>query len=172
MKTPPNNLKNAFDTLLVASLAAELKYAKLFEKFSAFAQTAELAAALSPARNEFEQQIERLRLLVKQLKLRKVRECGQVDEVFLAMGKDVFGYKKQLSLYKDIQIIGIAKQITYHRIANCSTLDAMAASLGSDNAGLLKQSCEEIRNSAGYFYQIEQNILYPAIKGAEGVERD
>ncbi|RZM22524.1 MAG: DUF892 family protein [Pedobacter sp.] len=168
MKTPPNNLKDAFEALLIPSLAAELKYAKLFEQFSGLAVTAELGTVLSPARNEFDQQAERLRLLFKQLKLRPVRECLQVDEVFLAMGKEVCGYKKQQSLYKDIQIISLAKQITYHRIAIYSILDVMAGGLRADDVGLLKQSCEEIRNSAGYFSQIEQNILYPAIKNTEG----
>jgi len=163
MKTPPNNLKDAFESLLNLTLAAELKYSKLFEQFSTFVETAELAAVLSPARNEFEQHIERLGRLCKHYKLRPVRECLEVDEVFLATGKEVCGYKKQLSKFKDSQILSTSKQITYHRIAIYSTLEAMATALDADEPGLLKQTSAELRNTGAYFCQIEQNILYPGL---------
>ncbi|MES2827927.1 MAG: DUF892 family protein [Bacteroidota bacterium] len=164
MKTPPNNLKEAFETLLLPTQAAELKYAKLFEQFSTLSETSELAALLSVDRNEFGQHIDRLKMLFKQLGLRAVRECSELDENFLVLGKEICGYKKQRSGLKDVQILGLAKQITFHRLAVYGTLDAMASALGADEVGLFKQTVEEIRSTGGYFSQIEQNILYPVLK--------
>lgn len=165
MKTPPISLKEVFEVMIIDSLAAELKYSKLFEQFSTLTATAELGTLLSPDKNEFDQQIERLKLIVKQLVLRAIRECSDVDEVFLKLGKDICGYKKQRSGFKDVQILALAKQITFHRIAVFGTLAAIAAELHVDPAGLLNQTVEEIRNTAAYINQIEQNILYPSLKG-------
>jgi hypothetical protein len=118
---------------------------------------------VSLARHEFSYHIERLRHLAKQLKLCSGREYLEVDEVFLSRGKEICRYKKQLSKFKDSQILSAAKGAAYHGIAIDSTLDAMVSTFGVDAFGLLEQSSEEVRNTDGYSCQTEQNILYPVL---------
>jgi hypothetical protein len=65
------------------------------------------------------------------------KEYLEVDEVFLSRGKEICRYKKQLSKFKDSQILSAAKGTAYHGIAIDSTLDDMARTLGVDAFGLL-----------------------------------
>jgi len=168
MKTPPNNLLEVFNETVLACYATEKKFIKLFEQFSDLALTDELRSCLSPARNELQQHIDRLAQVLKSLKLRPHRISTPSDEALLTLGKEVCGYKKQQSRYKDVQILHAAKLITYHKIALYGSMEQMAAALSmEDAASLLGQSMEDNRNAGAYFMQIEQNILYPAVvKGA------
>ena len=164
MKTPPNNLSEVLNEMLLTCHASEKKYTKLFEQFSELALTEELRACLSPARNELDQQIERLALILKSLKLRPHRISSATDEALLELGKEVCGYMKQQSVHKDAQILHVAKLITYQKIALYGSIELMARSLKMDEtAVLIAQSLEESRNAGAYFSQIEQNILYPAV---------
>lgn len=167
MKTPPNSLHDIFQETALACHASEKKFAKLFEQFSEFAFTEELRSCLSPARNEAELQIDRLSQILKWLKLRPSRISSPVEEVLLTLGKEVCGYKKQQSHFKDIQILHVAKLITYHKISLYGSMEQMALALKlNDAARLLGQSMAESRDSGSYFAQIEQNILYPAVTKA------
>ena len=164
MKTPPNSLLDVFNEMTLEIHASEKKFIKLFEQFSDLASTDELRSSLSPVRNELEQHIDRLAKILKSLKLRPHRNSSSINEALLALAKEVCGYKKQLSREKDVQILHVAKLITYHKMALYSSMEQMALALKLD-AGekLLAQTLEDNRNVGAYFTQIEQNILYPAV---------
>lgn len=168
MGTSLNDLNAIFARLLVQFYAAELKYAKLFMSLSALSMTEELRASLSADRNEFAQQTERTAQVMKLLKLPAAKELTEVDRALLESGKSVGGgKKKQGSLGRDVDILGLARQITYCRIAKLSSLIAMARELEMEPVvALMEQSCTECRNTAAYFGQIEQNILYPNFRHA------
>ena len=164
MKIPPNSLLDVFNEMTLEIHATEKKFVKLFEQFYNLAFTEELRSSLSPERNELELHIDRLAQVLKSLKLRPHRISSSIDEALLTIGKDVCGYKKQQSKEKDVQILHVAKLITYHKISLYGSMEQMAKALKLDNtAKLLAQSLEENKNAGAYFTQIEQNILYPAV---------
>ena len=164
MKIPPNSLLDVFNEMTLEIHATEKKFVKLFEQFYNLAFTEELRSSLSPERNELELHIDRLAQVLKSLKLRPHRISSSIDEALLTIGKDVCGYKKQQSKEKDVQILHVAKLITYHKISLYGSMEQMAKALKLDNtAKLLAQSLEDNKNAGAYFTQIEQNILYPAV---------
>lgn len=164
MKTPPNSLSDVFNEMMLELHASEKKFIKLFEQFSDLALTDELRSSLSPTRNELEQHVERLAQVLGSLKLRPHRLSSTINEAFLALGKEVCGYKKQQSREKDVQILHVAKIITYHKLSLYGSLEQMAIALGKgDAAKLLEQTLEDNKNAGAYLTQIEQNILYPAV---------
>lgn len=137
---------------------------KLFEQFSELAYTDEIRSCLAPSRNTLEEQTDRLAQILKLLNLRPSRIIAEMDETLLTMGKEVCGYQKQQSLHKDVQILLLSKLISYHRISIGSSLAEQSRVLGFDQiCQLLTQSVSDDKNTAAYFLQIEQNILYPAV---------
>ena len=164
MKSQIADLRELFDELLIAAYSDELSYEKLFKRLSSQALTGELSASLSPERNELKQQTDRLLNILKALKLRPVKTVTAAGESYLELGKSLVSGKKKKSLAQDVSILLLTKQLTYHRLAQISTLEAMAAALDMENfATLLEQTCSECRNAAAYIGQIEKNILYPAL---------
>jgi ferritin-like metal-binding protein YciE len=164
MKTPPNSLTDVLNELILTCYASEKKFSKVFKDFSEQALTEELRSCLSPARNELDQQEDRLAQILKSLKLRPHRISSPIEEVLITLGNEVCGYKKQQTRQKDVQIIHAAKLITYHKVSTYGSLVMLATSLNlGDIAKLLSQSYDEIKNAGAYFSQIEQNILYPAV---------
>ena len=145
--------------------AAELKYEKLFVRLSARSETDELRASLSADRNELAQQRRRTAQVMKSLKVPAKKELSGVDGALLENGKDIAGGKRNRGTRgSDVFILGLAKEITFLRIARLGTLVAICRELGSEPAAvLLEQSLSECRNTVAYFGQIEQNIIYPGI---------
>lgn len=163
MRTPPHNLSEIFNTQVIELHATEKKYLKVFEQLSNAAQTPELRAALSSEKSGQEDHVSRLLLVIDSLKLKHSRVSNSINEELLKLANEVAGYQKQQSIYKDIQILQLAKLIFSAKSCAYSSLQLIAENRGQNIAAdIMAQSLADIRNNLAYLLQIEQNIVYPA----------
>lgn len=162
MKTPPLKLEEIYNQTLSELLAAEKKYAKIFEQMASAAFIDELRKGISAEATEIDSHIDRLTQVISIQKLKVSRVTSAIDDELMKMSKEVCGFIKQQSVLKDIQILHCAKTILAYKIAAYESLYLMAKAIGKDHAFmLLEQSFKDNQNTYGYLTQISQNILYP-----------
>ncbi|RZK73920.1 MAG: DUF892 family protein [Pedobacter sp.] len=161
MKIPPNNLKELLSETLTEFHATEKKLLKSVTQLADSGLTQELKTAVSPEGTNAESQLERLEIVMKNLKLKTSRISSPLSEELIKLAKDTSGFKKQVSLLKDAQIIQTALMINQFKISTYHTLHLMLTRLGHNmEATLLEQSLSESKNNAAYLLQVAENIIY------------
>jgi len=167
MKTPPLNLSEVFNHSLIEMFASEKKYIKAFEAMSQTAFTSELTTALSPESISAEDHLSRLQMIMDFQHLKTNRITSTLDDELLKQAKEVAGFTKQKSIFKDLQLLHTGRIILEMKAGNFEVLHLMALELKlTQPASLLEQSAKDLQNAVAYLKQISQNIIYPAAKSS------
>ncbi|WP_316771491.1 DUF892 family protein [Pedobacter frigiditerrae] len=151
---PQAILLNHFVDGLLALIAIEQQFAKLYAKLEKASLTAELSKALTPEISDQVQHISRLKLIHTALNLGKL-VVPKVNE-----GIPILKLSTKKSAPQDLQIIHCALKLQNLKLAYYELLHPLAKGLAlATEATLLEQTMSDNRNTSTWLRQIIQNVI-------------
>jgi ferritin-like metal-binding protein YciE len=147
-------------------LCFEKQTLKCLAKLSYASLTDELRKGLSPASFDQQQHIDRLKLCLKQVRAKQIKESQEPLSPLFSQAELARKSSRTPSVSRDLQLLHSGVSILNVSQCNYQELYQMAEVLDLQTAAeLLEQSWKDVQNACAYLFQISANIIYPAATG-------